>query len=152
MYRPDARSIWQIDNDVQFNYGGVLTDKQGTVKINALQKGQYALAIYDANKVDSPQAVSTCYPLGIPEIATSKVGFRAYPNPVNSDELTIEIDAQNVFGKCEITNMMGAKVIERTIGEGQTKLVVSMKALARGTYVVSLIDKDNKRISKKIQN
>ncbi len=152
VYRPDAKSMWQIDNDIVFNFGGILTDKQGTVKINTLQKGQYALAIYDANKVDSPQVVSTCYQLGISEMAKTRAGFRAYPNPVNSEELTIEVDAQNVFGKCEITNMIGAKVIERTIGEGQTKLVVNMKTLPRGSYVVSLIDKDNKRISKKIQN
>jgi aminopeptidase N len=49
-YRADAGSSWQIDRDIALNMGADHTDKIGTIRINHLRKGQYALAIYDANK------------------------------------------------------------------------------------------------------
>ncbi|MCW3126283.1 MAG: hypothetical protein JWO03_1941 [Bacteroidetes bacterium] len=150
MYRPDAQSMWQIENNVVFNRGN-LQDKQGTVMINDLQKGQYALAIYDAGRVDSPQAASGCYPLLVADIAPSIKEFRAYPNPVQSGKLTIEIADKEAYVKCTMVNMIGEMVMERAIRAGQEKFDIYMNGLARGPYVISLIDKDGRRISKTIQ-
>ena len=151
MYRPDAESIWQIDTDVVINTGGSKTDKLGFFTINNLQKGQYALAIYDAAKVDSPQTASACTPLSVASVGTISGGFKAYPNPTHSEELNIEIDGKDDYTRCIMINMIGETVMDRPLKEGQSKFKVYMNGLPRGTYMISLIDKDNKRISKQIQ-
>ena len=151
MYRPDAESIWQIDTDVVINTGGSKTDKLGFFTINNLQKGQYALAIYDAAKVDSPQTASACTPLSVASVGTISGGFKAYPNPTHSEELNIEIDGKDDYTRCIMINMIGETVMDRPLKEGQNKFKVYMNGLPRGTYMISLIDKDNKRISKQIQ-
>lgn len=151
MYRPDAESIWQIDSDVVHGYQGSLTDKIGSFIINNLQKGQYALAIYQANKVDSPQASSGCSPLSIANAGNIVEGFKAYPNPVHSQELNVEILGNEEYKRCIMINMIGEMVMDRPLKEGQNKFTVYMNGLPRGTYMISLIDKDDKRISEKIQ-
>jgi hypothetical protein len=151
MYRPDAESNWQIDYDVTQSTQGSLTDKLGSFTINTLQKGQYALAIYQANKVDSVQAPSGCTPLGVAEVSRISGGFKAYPNPVHSQELNVEIEGSDEYKRCIMINMIGETVMDRPLKEGQNKFTVYMNGLPRGTYMISLIDKDDKRISKKIQ-
>ena len=151
MYRPDAESVWQIDSDVVLSTQGSLTDKIGSFTINNLQKGQYALAIYQANKVDSVQASSGCTPLSIANAGSIVEGFKAYPNPVHSQELNVEILGNGEYKRCIMINMIGEMVMDRPLREGQNKFTVYMNGLPRGTYMISLIDKDDKRISKKIQ-
>jgi hypothetical protein len=151
MYRPDAESIWQIDTDVVLNTGGSKTDKLGFFTINNLQKGQYALAIYDAAKVDSPQSASACAPLSVQDAGAIVGGFKAYPNPMHSEELNIEVDGRNDYVRCVMINMIGDVVMDRPLKEGQNKFKVYMNGLPRGTYMMSLIDRNNNRISKKIQ-
>ena len=150
MYRPDAQSMWQIETDVVFARGNV-TDKIGSVMINNLQKGQYALAIYDANRVDSAQTASACYPLSVTDMLPVLSGFKAYPNPVHSEKLTVEIDGKGDYVRCTMVNMLGEKVMDRALRPGQEKFDVYMNGLARGPYVISLVDKDNRRVSKAIQ-
>ena len=150
MYRPDAESVWQIDSDVIRNQGS-LTDKIGTFTINNLLKGQYAFAIYQADKVDSPQSASGCNPLSIADPGMISEGFKAYPNPVHAQELNVEILGKDDYKRCIMINMIGEMVMDRPLKEGQNKFTVYMNGLPRGTYMISLIDKDDKRISKKIQ-
>ena len=151
MYRPDAESTWQIDYDVIQSTQGNLTDKLGSFTINNLLKGQYALAIYQAGKVDSAQAASGCNPLSVADLGMIKDGFKAYPNPVHAQELNVEILGKDDYKRCILINMIGEMVMDRPLKEGQTKFTVYMNGLPRGTYMISLIDKDDKRISKKIQ-
>jgi aminopeptidase N len=151
MYRPDAESIWQIDSDVVLNTQGSLTDKLGSFTVNNLQKGQYALAIYQTNKIDSSQSASGCTPLSITDPGMISEGFKAYPNPVHAQELNVEILGRDDYKRCILINMIGEMVMDRPLKEGQTKFTVYMNGLPRGTYMISLIDKDDKRISKKIQ-
>jgi aminopeptidase N len=149
MYRADAESMWQIDSGAVRNTQGSMTDKIGTFAISNLQKGQYALAIYQADKVDSPQTIAGCAaPLMADDAAE---GFKAYPNAAHAEELNIEIEGKDVYKRCIMINMIGDMVMDRTLKEGQNKFTVYMNGLPRGTYMISLIDKDNKRISKKIQ-
>lgn len=149
MYRPDAQSQWQIEPDVIFNTGS-LNDKVGTVTINTLQKGQYALAIYDATRVDSAQAGSSCFPLSISSI-TARRDFKAYPNPVHTGALVIETDDAGAYVRCTLTNMLGQIVLEQKVIPGIEKFEVNTSGLPSGTYDVSLIDREGKRISKTIQ-
>jgi Peptidase family M1 domain/Peptidase M1 N-terminal domain/Secretion system C-terminal sorting domain len=151
MYRPDAESIWQIDTDAVLNTGGSKIDKLGFFTINNLQKGQYALAIYDAAKIDSPQSASACAPLSVQDAGAITGGFKAYPNPMHSEELNIEVEGKNDYIRCVMINMIGDVVMDRPLKEGQNKFKVYMNGLPRGTYMMSLIDRNNNRISKKIQ-
>lgn len=148
MYRPDAQSLWQIEPDVTFTTGS-LTDKVGSVRINNLQKGQYALAIYDVGRVDSAVVGAGCYPLAVAELAPGK-DFKAYPNPVHTGALIIETNSSGNYVECTMTNMMGQKVVDQKIAAGTEKFEVNTTGLA-GTYIVSLIDKSGNRISKTIQ-
>ncbi len=145
MYRPDAESVWQIDGAV-LNTGGNASDKIGSFRIKNLQKGQYALAIFDARRKDEVQTESSCTPLPV----AINGGFKVYPNPMHTDELNIEIDGKEEYKKCIMINMIGDVVMDRPL-KGQNKFIVYMNGLTRGTYMISLIDKDDKRISKKIQ-
>ena len=151
MYRPDAESFWQIDNNVTLNTSGSVRDKVGSIRINSLQKGQYALAIYDANKVDLPQSRAVCAPMSGIAQGVDTAGFRAYSNPANTDELNIEIPGSGEYKRCIMIDMIGETVMDRPIKDGQTLIMVYMNGLHRGTYRITLIDKDNKRISKNIQ-
>jgi len=150
MYRPDAESTWQIDSGAILNEGLSATDKVGSFKINDLRQGQYALAIYDANKIDIPQPVSACVPLYTSDTA-AVAGFNAYANPTHADELNVEIEGKDDYKKCILINMIGETVMDRPLREGQSKFMVYMNGLPRGTYMISLIDKDDRRISKTIQ-
>ncbi len=150
MYRPDAQSTWQIDTDVTF-YRGNLTDKIGSLTINTLQLGQYALAIYDANKVDSTQSTATCSALSVVDIASPMEVFKAYPNPVNSEKLTVEIEGKNDYVRCTMVSIIGETVMDRKLTPGQDMFEIYMNGLARGPYVISLIDRDNRKASKTIQ-
>ena len=151
MYRPDAESVWQIDSDVVINKQGSVIDKIGSITINNLLKGQYALGIYQTNKVDSPQSGVGCYPLSTSEAGTISSGFKAYPNPIHSQELNVEIEGNDEYTRCILINMIGDMVMDRPLKEGQNKFTIYMNGLPRGTYMISLIDKDDRRISKKIQ-
>ena len=151
MYRPDAESIWQIDTSAAIKTGINLRDRTGTIKVNNLQKGQYALAIYDANKVDLSRSLSVCAPMSVVAQGSDTMGFRAYPNPVSNDELNIETLGSGEYTRCIMIDMIGETVMDRPLRDGQTKFMVYMNGLHRGTYRITLIDKDNKRISKNIQ-
>lgn len=148
MYRPDARSLWQIEPDVAFATGS-LTDKVGSVRINNLRKGQYALAIYDAGRRDSALAGADCYPLAVTDMGTS-ADFKAYPNPVHAGVLIIETIGGANYVEYTMTNTMGQKVLEQKIAPGLERFEVNTTGLA-GTYVVSLIDKNGNSVSKTIQ-
>jgi len=151
MYRPDAESVWQIDSNAVLNTGINVNDKIGSFRIKNLQKGQYALAIYDASKTDIPQDTSGCPPLTVVDLDPLVEGFKTYPNPVHADELNVEIKGSSEYTRGVMTNTIGETVMDRPLKEGQNKFIIYMNGLPRGTYMISLIDKDNKQISKRIQ-
>ena len=70
---------------------------------------------------------------------------------MHSEELNIEVDGKNDYVRCVMINMIGDVVMDRPLKEGQNKFKVYMNGLPRGTYMMSLIDRNNNRISKKIQ-
>jgi hypothetical protein len=151
MYRPDAVSIWQIDSDVIFKTGTNTDDKIGSVKIKSLQRGQYTFAIYDARIADyKSQEIPECPSLFVDTI-NAKQDFKVYPNPIHTDELHIQMSGRNNFTRCTMIDMIGEKVMDRSLKEGQNNFIIYMNGLPRGTYMISLIDKDNKHISKNIQ-
>ncbi len=78
-------------------------------------------------------------------------GFKAYVNPIHADELNVVILDHNEYNRCIMMNMVGEKVMDRPLKAGQNKFVIYMNGLPRGTYMINMIDKDNKHISKRIQ-
>jgi aminopeptidase N len=151
LYRPDAEGYWQVDSTAAIHTAGNANDRIGTVRIKNLQKGQYALAIYDINKVDLPQAGSACVSPYTADIAHRAGGFSAYLDPQNAQELKVEIDGQGTYKKCIMINMIGETVMDRPLRDGQMKFTVLMNGLPRGSYMLTMIDMDNKRTSKRIQ-
>lgn len=151
MYRPDAENYWQIDTDIVLKTGNDLNDKIGVIKIKNLRRGQYALAIYDASRANAPDEPHACDAVGTPVSIDSVEGVDVYPNLLHTDEINIELHGSKEFARCVMINMIGEKVMDRPLQAGQKKVMIYMNGLPRGTYMLRLIDKDNKQFSKKIQ-
>jgi hypothetical protein len=151
MYRPDAASVWRIDEGAVLNTEGNIIDKVGSFTIRRLRKGQYALAIYDAGRVDQPSTGSPCPLLTADNPGTAGSSFRTYANPTHQDELNIEIEGKNEYEKCVMVNAKGDTVMDKPLKEGQDIFIIYMNGLPRGTYMISLVDKNNNSISQTIQ-
>ena len=125
LYRATASMPWQVAPDYIKNTGS-LFDKRGTIAISKLKKGQYALAMYDANLASGSS------------ISTTKSEFKAYPNPAD-DELTIELADKHDCCVVEITNAQGQVVLsEKLKGKSNTKKL-NISKLAAGTYFVGVV-------------
>ena len=125
LYRATASMPWQVAPDYIKNTGS-LFDKRGTIAISKLKKGQYALAMYDANLASGSS------------ISTTKSEFKAYPNPAD-DELIIELADKHDCCVVEITNAQGQVVLsEKLKGKSNTKKL-NISKLAAGTYFVGVV-------------
>ena len=139
MYRPGVSYDWQIEPDVTFNYTGSHTDAKGYININHLKKGEYTLAIYQHDKLDSvitPVADSCFTIVSVPSIETES--FAIYPNPsVNSFYLKGNLKSA---GKMEIFNLLGERIYSRNLDEGTINLAVDTKSFGEGIFVVKISD------------
>lgn len=125
LYRPSASKAWEVATDYTKSTGS-LFDKRGTIAISKLKKGQYTLAMYDANLASGAA------------LAKPNYSFKAYPNPAD-DELTIEFADKHDCCVVEITNLQGQVVLsEKLKGRSNTKKL-NISKLAAGTYFVGLI-------------
>ncbi|MEJ6661840.1 MAG: T9SS type A sorting domain-containing protein, partial [Bacteroidia bacterium] len=125
LYRATASMPWQVAPDYIKNTGS-LFDKRGTIAISKLKKGQYALAMYDANLASGGS------------ISTTKSEFKAYPNPAD-DELTIELADKHDCCVVEITNAQGQVVLSEKLKEKSNTKKLNISKLAAGTYFVGVV-------------
>ncbi len=129
LYRPNATSAWEEVVDYTKNTGS-LFDKRGTIDIANLQKGQYCLAMYDANLASNAQVVK------------ESTSFKLFPNPVG-DELHIEFDKKHDCCTLEVTNLQGQVVISQKLKGRSKEETIDVSELIPGTYFLGIVTENN---------
>ena len=96
LYRSSVKDEWALADSFVVDPMGNLTNKRGEATIFNCQKGQYALAIYDSERIDSSIVLQNepCILLSSKEETAHgrKADFAVYPNPAN-DSFRIEFNS-----------------------------------------------------------
>ena len=82
LYRSSRADDWQLEPNITKTMGSA-TDKYGTIKINALRKGEYVLALKG-------------FTTDTKDIYTRNLGANVYPNP-SSDRFIVELTGRTNF-------------------------------------------------------
>jgi hypothetical protein len=116
---------WQVVTTATFTFGSK-TDKVGSVSIDTLKTGDYALGM-------KTSAVS------VSEVKKKEQKILVYPNPTNG-VVTVEVKGFNPgYDSVAIIDQQGNQVMSTVIRSAKTELNVS--GLARATYFVTLLSK-----------
>jgi hypothetical protein len=133
LYRPDARSAWQIYPYYQKTMGNV-KDKRGTITLQKIKQGDYVLGMYDRALGTNPAPLSP-----------DRGKLEIYPNPT-SGQVKIEFDDVYKAGTIQITDNTGRSVETIAIYPGQNFVQVDTHNWQTGIYYVSI----NKAACKKL--
>lgn len=78
--------------------------------------------------------------------------FTIYPNPVQDGFLSIDLD-RNVSNNAtfEVIDIVGRKLIEQKMAANNKQLTIDVSSLAKGTYLLNIIDDGNNSIQKFIK-
>lgn len=136
MYRPNAGEGWAEVLDCTVAMGSV-TDKQGTITVNHLQKGQYAFA-------------QRGVPLGLPENSNDG-GMRLYPNPAGS-KLKIDFGKTPASGSISITDVMGRSLGTWFTGDFTNGLELNIADLPHGAYTCVISGQKETRAIRFVKN
>lgn len=132
VYRPHSGAVWQEWPNYIKNTGNI-TDKVGTITIQNMQKGEYALAYKGLT-------------VGIEEDMLSP--FNVYPNPSSECwNVTWDVNQLGELSGWYITDVNG-KRIAGSFGNIQSPLLIENAHFPAGTYYLSLI-KNGKILSGK---
>lgn len=142
LYRSGAGQEWEEYDSYQVRVLGSPTDKSGYVDITGLKKGEYALAIYDANRT----------PSGISDIPSNCVDLNTYappapralqrlsiqPNPATD---TIQVSWDYHMGKAyiEVVDLSGQSIYRGVLAGNESKTVLNASSWAAGTYLIKLM-------------
>ena len=129
IYRPDPSHTWEVYPDYTW-YAGGMTSATGTIAIDILLPGEYALANGDrsvsVNETPEPDEDN---------------GFAVYPNPAR-----IQMNMVGNLSRAQRVNVMvadqtGRTVIEEThaLPEGEYRLDIDVDPIPQGWYVISLV-------------
>ncbi len=124
-YRRGAGYEWQEVNGYTLNAGSQL-DKRGSVTIDTLKKGEYALGIRD-------------YDLGVSAQTSSKNKLlKVFPNPSKHIcNIEFKLDG-NQPAVINITDINGNLVYTNLVYPQQNALKWEVSSVAAGTYIISL--------------
>jgi hypothetical protein len=125
LYRPDARSAWQIYPYYQKAAGNV-KDKRGNITLQKIKQGEYVLGMYDRALGTVPAMISP-----------DKGKLEIYPNPA-SNQVKIEFDDVYKTGSIQITDNTGRRVEDITLYPGQNFVEVDTHNWKTGIYYVSM--------------
>ncbi|MCC6721117.1 MAG: T9SS type A sorting domain-containing protein [Bacteroidia bacterium] len=133
LYRPNAVSYWQIENNIVKNTGGK-TDKKGNFIINELKKGEYTFGLKGKN----PSS-------GFNQPLRSKK-IKVYPNPVDQ---TLTIECENTISntELEIFDSYGKSVYKTKISDTKNQSKIDTCNFAPGNYHISVVSDNYKLLS-----
>lgn len=166
----DENTIWGIRDDRALNYDG---SSQGIIKLTKNETGEYVAKAWYDNSFDIDMTSmhfandnagyiigkafgknklwknTTGSNVGLNTTETNKINLvKIFPNPT-SDNINIQID--NQFPKefsINLTDMSGKLVFDKTYNN-QKEVVIDVKNLSKGTYLVN-IKGQNQDYSQKI--
>lgn len=131
LYRPNPAENW---SQIEFERDG--SPFVGYMRVPNVQKGEYTLALWDEQYVIIPQN----------ENLRSEDYMQAYPNPSNGRvhfDLFLENNA-NLY----IYDSAGNQIENIQLEAGQKSSKWDGRKEARGTYLVKLIDENNKELAR----
>lgn len=149
LYRADPTMMWSLSDSFRVFAQSSKTDKIGYAMVYGVQKGDYALGL---KRIDADNSTwqNNCYPLSIAQPGAVEGSFDVFPNPTNSDEVTVSISKAGIFDKCTIIDNLGNRVVERDIAVDQEKFTIQLRGLARGVYIIILKTNKGVVLSKKL--
>ncbi|MEI7979216.1 MAG: M1 family aminopeptidase [Bacteroidota bacterium] len=122
LYKAPGTNSWIIHTDNTRISGGSKTDKTGRFTTNKIEKGMYAIGVYD-------------YKVGINDLIKKESGFLIYPNPTKH-QINIEISEKLLHTNAIIYDMIGKEVQKVTLNKPlQT---INIEQLNKGTYFINI--------------
>jgi len=146
LYRSSPASDWQIETDVTQNFQGSHTDKRGSFNINHLKKGEYALGIFQNNKVDSIlNFPDSCLLTGMANLQNeNENGLSVFPNPAD-ESITIRMNNGACNCQIEIYNLYGIEKMQERFD--QDERTVSLKKWVPGIYFLKILNEKNEIVT-----
>lgn len=148
MYRPSSRYQWRVENDVLFTRGNV-NDKKGSFTINQLKGGEYALAVYQANKTpdytDTPDSCALFTSILSPK-STAVPLLMLIPTLTNT-QLTTRVICENP-AVLTIVNSDGITMQTRQVSAGAHYYHTDVSQWTPGNYYVMVTDKSGRTTKK----
>ena len=131
---------WQLYNSYTVNKQGSATNKKGSITINNLQPGEYAMAIRDYHWVDTAsqpfQYYMCCISEGIDKLTKSEAILKLIPNPANTLVDVILTEASRSKAELKVFNVLGQCVFRKEWQVGQDKLSINVQDWLPGMYQV----------------
>ncbi|MCB9251234.1 MAG: T9SS type A sorting domain-containing protein [Flavobacteriales bacterium] len=135
LYRESATSYWKIESDVTHLIGHPI-DKRGTLRINKLKKGEYALGVYGKETLND---------LGLRKELNV---VRVFPNPADGT-VSVYWDSNETVLKIELYNETGQRLwVNNTKDMVQTGIKIDTQHLTAGKYIIHLVTQTGKEYSK----
>jgi len=121
VFRATGQTNWQLYTDM-VKTTGTKTDKYGTIRINNLKKGDYALAMYDVSLgvVTKPQMLNQ---------------LQVFPNPV-TETVHVLISNSVTADKLSIVDLSGKTMYETMLKSTEKQLNIEVNQLAKGMYLI----------------
>ncbi len=150
LFRSSARYDWKILTDVTQNFSGSHSDKRGFFIVNHAEEGEYALGIYDYDKVDSMAAppAEPCLLLSTPPTppATGEEQLLVYPVPADGT-LTVYTQSADENDFLEIYNLYGHVVYREQLFSKKNNRVIDVSGWPAGPYIVCRTDFKQHRLA-----
>lgn len=145
MHRKGPGHEWQKWADYTVQPLGSKVDKRGQVDILGVQRGEYALAIYDHGRTDTVVSdipgdcvnLTTSAPAPAPQLLSQ---LTVYPNPA-SDTITLEVPNGIQTPMLEVLNQSG-KIIEQVLLRQSGLNTLQVGDWTPGLYVLKLMEGD----------
>ncbi|MDX2001950.1 MAG: M1 family aminopeptidase [Chitinophagales bacterium] len=145
LYKAKPSDDWAIYPNFQLDVQGSNTNKRGQIIINNLQKGSYALAIYNHAIPDTlfPADTFSCRLLSSMKELPFQNSFslKAFPNPAQ-DTFTLQWDSAPLEnGELHIYDIQGKQVYKSTITPNQSTFQLTVHNWPTGQYLAKLVIK-----------
>ncbi|HRI27889.1 MAG TPA: M1 family aminopeptidase [Chitinophagales bacterium] len=143
LFRPNSGADWQIVSGATLLPGASNTDKRGSIRVNNLQFGEYALGIIDPARTDTLTTfLPDCITVGLPNQLLAETirdkAFVAFPNPA-SGGVTIALTKPVAYSlQLQLINMEGKPVLQTNIAPHTAATFINTDNLVTGNYILQL--------------
>jgi hypothetical protein len=140
LYRPDSKTDWTEVADKVINTVGSVSNKVGYFTVNNVQKGDYVLAINDANLPDDNSTKTECVYTNIQNVARLDKLIQIYPVPTKN-YINISLTAKDiVLDEMVFVNTQGEEIQRFKIKNNQYNYPINVSDWAKGVYFVQFLD------------
>jgi hypothetical protein len=122
LYKAPGTNSWVLHTNNTQLTGGSKTDKTGRFTVNKIEKGMYAIGVYD-------------YKVGLKNAAKKETGFILYPNPTKH-QINIEISEKLLNANAIIYDMNGKEI--QKVALNKTLQTINIEQLTKGTYFINI--------------